>query len=171
MLPFGTPAEVREQVRQRIKILARAAGLFSIPFTTCRQACRLRISWQCMKPCENRAISVGVVGPRTPGGGRHGSAPHSRIGLVGERSALPREPESLLYPTLPLACSAQNSPRLQNPTYAPASKVTFLVRHFVGRADGWCIGCCGGLDENMACDFDGKRCIGGRRLKSYHAGR
>ena len=46
-LPFGTPDEVRAEVRQRIGAFGPAAASSSTPSTTSRHACRSTTSWPC----------------------------------------------------------------------------------------------------------------------------
>jgi len=53
VLPFGTAAEVREQVLRRCEIFAPGGDSFSTPFITSRRQLQWRTSLPCWMPCTN----------------------------------------------------------------------------------------------------------------------
>ena len=55
VLPHGTPADVREEVRLRISQFAAAAAISPAPCTTSSPTCRHRTSWRCATRCANLA--------------------------------------------------------------------------------------------------------------------
>jgi uroporphyrinogen decarboxylase len=54
VLPFGSAAEVAQEVRDRIGDLGSGGGYVVAPFTTSSQKCHQRTSSRCTTPCANR---------------------------------------------------------------------------------------------------------------------
>ena len=56
-LPFGTPDEVRQQVRERIRAFGPGGGFVFNLSTTSSPKSRSRICWRCTRRCGVRKLS------------------------------------------------------------------------------------------------------------------